>query len=116
MGRSTRKTPRWDLRVAVTMECEESLYAGISCDVSAGGIFIAMHSAPPVGSEVMLTVTMPDAMVLQLEGVVRWVREADKASAGQPPGCGIEWRDLPMAALRSLLHFAELREPLLFET
>ncbi len=46
---------------------------------------------------------------------MRWVREPERASAGLPAGCGIEWDALPMEALRSLLHFAELREPLLWE-
>jgi uncharacterized protein (TIGR02266 family) len=113
--RERRLLPRWDLRAAVTLESDDNLYAGISCDVSAGGIFVATPAPPAIGDEVSITVTMPDATVLELEGVVRWTRELEQSSPGLPPGCGIEWHDLPMTALRSLVHFAELRDPLLFE-
>jgi uncharacterized protein (TIGR02266 family) len=107
--------PRWELRAGVSLESDDNLWAGISCDVSAGGIFVATPAPPPVGSEVKVRVTMPDATVLELEGTVRWVREDEESSHGLPAGCGIEWHALPGEALRSLLHFAELRDPLLFE-
>jgi uncharacterized protein (TIGR02266 family) len=114
-GRERRILPRWHLRAGVTLESDDNLYAGISCDVSAGGIFVASNDSPPVGEAVTVTVTMPDATVLQLEGTVRWAREHEQSSPGLPAGCGIEWHDLPATALRSLLHFAELRDPLLYE-
>jgi uncharacterized protein (TIGR02266 family) len=113
--RDRRILPRWELRAMVTLESDDNLYAGISSDVSAGGIFVATDEPPPVGSDVAITVTLPDANVLELSGSVRWVRDHDVASDGLPTGCGIEWDELPMTALRSLLHFAEMREPLLFE-
>ena len=113
--RERRILPRWELRAGVTLESDDNLYAGISCDVSAGGIFVATGSPPPVGSDVKVMVTMPDATVLDLEGTVRWVRDCDEKSHGLPSGCGIEWHELPNEALRSLIHFAELRDPLLFE-
>lgn len=103
------------LHAAVDVESEDNLYAGLSYDVSAGGIFVATFDTPPLGTEVNVTVTLPDATKLELAGIVRWHRDARLASAGLPAGCGIEWNDLPMDALRSLLHFAELREPLLWE-
>ena len=104
------------LHAAVDVESEHNLYAGLSYDVSAGGIFVATIDTPPVGTHVEVTVTLPDGTRLELEGAVRWVREVEQASPGLPPGCGIEWDELPMDALRALLHFAELREPLLWET
>jgi uncharacterized protein (TIGR02266 family) len=113
--RERRILPRWELRAGVSLESDDNLYAGISCDVSAGGIFVATLAPPPVGCDVKVHVTMPDGSVLELEGAVRWVREEEKSSAGLPTGCGIEWHELPMHALRSLIHFAELRDPLLFE-
>jgi uncharacterized protein (TIGR02266 family) len=113
--RERRILPRWELRAGVTLESDDNLYAGISCDVSAGGIFVATVTPPPIGADVSVTVTMPDGTVLQLDGEVRWVRDDGVSSSGLPAGCGIEWRELPAAALRSLIHFAELRDPLLFE-
>jgi Tfp pilus assembly protein PilZ len=103
------------LHAAVDVASEDNLYAGLSYDVSAGGIFVATIDTPPIGTNVDVTVTLPDATKLDLVGVVRWVRDPAQASPGLPAGCGIEWDELPMDALRSLLHFAELREPLLWE-
>jgi uncharacterized protein (TIGR02266 family) len=109
-----RAMPRWSLRAAVSMESEDNLYAGLSYDVSAGGIFVATFDAPPVGERVALSVTLPDGTALELTGVVRWIRDADIATDGLPAGCGIEWKGLPVDALRTLERFAEERTPVLW--
>lgn len=111
--RERRLYPRWSLHAAVDVESDAGRCAGISYDVSAGGIFVATHGAPALGVQVAVTVMLPDGTRLSLGGVVRWVRPRACASAGLPAGFGIEWDYLPMEALRALLHFAELREPLL---
>jgi uncharacterized protein (TIGR02266 family) len=103
------------LHAAVDLESEDCLYAGLSYDVSAGGIFVATIDTPPIGARVEVIVTLPDGTRLELAGVVRWVREPQQSSPGLPPGVGIEWDELPMDALRSLMHFAEMREPILWE-
>ena len=114
-GREHRVFPRWNLHAAVDITSEDNLYAGLSYDVSAGGIFVATVDMPPMGSAVSVTVTLPDGTRLELAGTVRWTREYRQASAGLPAGVGIEWDLLPMEALRLLLRFAELRDPLLWE-
>jgi uncharacterized protein (TIGR02266 family) len=114
-SREHRVFPRWSLHAAVDVQSEDNLYAGLSYDVSAGGIFVATVASPPIGTPVHVTVTLPDGTRLELAGTVRWTREHGQASAGLPAGIGIEWAELPMDALRSLLRFAELREPLLWE-
>jgi uncharacterized protein (TIGR02266 family) len=115
-GRGRRIFPRWTLHAAVDLESDDNFYAGLSYDVSAGGLFVATVDMPPIGAAVDIVVTLPDATRLQLTGVVRWVREPARASSGLPAGIGIEWDALPMEALRQLMHFAELREPLLWES
>ena len=114
-SREHRVFPRWSLHAAVDVASEDNLYAGLSYDVSAGGIFVATIASPPIGSAVAVTVTLPDGTRLELAGTVRWSRDSARASAGLPAGVGIEWHELPMDALRSLLRFAELRDPLLWE-
>ena len=109
-----RVLPRWALRAAVSLESEDGLYAGLSYDVSAGGIFVATVDTPPIGARVDLLVTLPDGRELELTGVVRWIRDALLAGDGLPPGCGIEWKGLPLDALRTLEEFAAIREPLLW--
>lgn len=109
-----RGLSRWAMSASIGLETEDNLYAGLSYDVSAGGIFVATVDTPPIGARVDVTVVLPDGLELSLAGVVRWVRDADLASDGLPPGCGIEWKGLPVEALRAFERFAEEREPLLW--
>jgi uncharacterized protein (TIGR02266 family) len=109
-----RGLPRWALHAAVGIETEDTLYAGLSYDVSAGGIFVATVDTPPVGARVDVQVTLDDGRELALHGVVRWVRDAALASEGLPPGCGIEWKGLPVEALRAFEALAAVREPILW--
>lgn len=114
-GRARRVFERWALHAAVDIESDDNLYAGLSYDISAGGIFVATADTPPLGTEVQVTVTLPDGTRLELAGTVRWVREYDRSSSGLPMGIGIEWESLPFESLRTLMRFAELRDPLLWE-
>ena len=66
--RERRILPRWELRAGVSLESDDNLYAGISCDVSAGGIFVATHAPPPVGSDVKVHVTMPASLSPMKQG------------------------------------------------
>ena len=104
---ATRAHPRWSLRAAVDLESDEGCFSGLSSDVSAGGIFVAMRATPPKGAPVTVKVILPDGRKLDLTGTVRWIREPVHADASKLPGCGIQWDDLPMDALRTLLHFAD---------
>jgi Tfp pilus assembly protein PilZ len=115
VSRQERVFPRWDLHAAVDLHSDDNLYAGLSYDVSAGGIFVATAMTPPIGSMVGVTVTLPNGERLDLFGTVRWVRDPDSASHGLPVGCGIEWVALDNDSLRALLHFAEQRDPFLWD-
>jgi Tfp pilus assembly protein PilZ len=102
------------MSATVSIESEDNLYAGLSYDVTTGGIFVATADTPAVGTRVDVTVTLPDASRVQVNGVVRWVRDVDQASDGLPIGCGVEWKGLPLEASRAFVAFAEVREPVLW--
>ena len=102
------------LRAAVHADSEDVLYAPLSYDVSCGGVFVATAALPPLGARVELTLTLPGGDELELKGVVRWIRDIDRASADLPMGCGIEWKAIPAEALLALKRFAEVYEPLLW--
>jgi Tfp pilus assembly protein PilZ len=109
-----RSLSRWALTAAISLESEDTLYAGLSYDVSVGGIFVATIDTPPIGARVDLMVSLPDGREHALSGVVRWIRDAELASEGLPPGCGIEWKGLPVDALRTIEELAKVREPILW--
>ena len=113
-GPRLRGLSRWALRATVSVESEDNLYAGLSYDVAAGGIFVSTVDMPPIDARVDVTVTLPDGSELEVTGVVRWIRDAAFASDGLPPGCGIAWKQLPIDAVHALVQFAKLREPLLW--
>lgn len=53
-------------------------YADLSTNISERGIFIKNFSPPPVGTDVTLTVTLPDEwgkLPLKIRGRVAWVNE-----------------------------------------
>jgi len=109
-----RSVSHWALTAHVTLDSEDALYAGLSYDVTSGGVFVATVDMPPVGARVDLAVTLPNGRELEVSGVVRWVRDADIASDGLPAGCGIEWKGLPLDAYDDLAAFASEREPILW--
>jgi Tfp pilus assembly protein PilZ len=109
-----RSVARWALTAHVTLDSDDTLYAGLSYDVTAGGVFVATVDMPPVGARVDLAVTLPNGRELEVAGVVRWVRDADIASDGLPAGCGIEWKGLPLDAYDDVAAFAQEREPILW--
>jgi Tfp pilus assembly protein PilZ len=109
-----RSLSRWAMCATINLDSEDSLYAGLSYDVSTGGVFVATIDTPPIGTRVDLMVSLPDGREHALSGVVRWIRDIELATEGLPPGCGIEWKGLPVDALRTLEQFAEVREPILW--
>jgi len=109
-----RQYRRVDLHVEITLESESNFYAGVSNNVSEGGVFVATLAAPPVGSKVTLSLGLPGAGCFALAGVVRWVRE-DEVCHGTLPGCGIQWLELPSDARIAIEHFVRSRDTELYD-
>lgn len=109
-----RQHRRVDLHVEITLESESNFYAGVSNNVSEGGVFISTLASPPVGAMVTLSLGLPGAGRFALAGVVRWVRD-DEVCHGSLPGCGIQWLELPAAARVAIEHFVRSRDTELYE-
>jgi uncharacterized protein (TIGR02266 family) len=111
-----RAQPRVLLEVPVDLETENNFYAGVAGDVSEGGVFVATHVAPPVGTSVVVRLTLPgEGEPLELDGVVCWLRDVTVSSDGMPPGCGVKWVDLPIKGKGVIARFVKERDPILFE-
>ncbi len=109
-----RQYRRVDLHVEITLESDSNFYAGVSNNVSEGGVFVATLAAPPIGSTVTLTLGLPGAGRFAVAGVVRWVRE-DDVCHGTLPGCGIQWLGLPADARVAIEHFVRSRDTELYD-
>jgi uncharacterized protein (TIGR02266 family) len=109
-----REHQRTELEVAVSLESENNFWAGITDNISEGGVFVAMDVPPAVGTHVELSLTLPSRPEpFPLRGVVRWTRE--RPATDVPAGCGIQWDGLSREAHAAIAAFVKQRETILFD-
>lgn len=84
-----RKTHRINKTVKSEVRTEESITLSSSVDVSRGGIFISTPEPLSNGSTVNLTIMLPGNGEVEVQGVVRWIRD-DETPSGKA-GMGIEF-------------------------
>lgn len=95
-----------------------NFYKGLSGNdlIDSGGIFIATYQIPPIGTHLMIHVTMPGGYEFQAKGVVRWTREAPlSARAGvpeAPPGFGAQFTEITPEGRQLIQRYVRNREPL----
>jgi uncharacterized protein (TIGR02266 family) len=110
------------------MQGENNFYAGLSEDMSEGGVFIATHHALPIGTPVVLSFTLPDAEEpISVYGTVQWLRGPDatarwdacfgagEETPGAMPGMGIKFHDMEPASLKAIRYFVRHRSPVFFD-
>jgi uncharacterized protein (TIGR02266 family) len=98
---------------AVEFEHQTHFFAGLSQDISTGGLFIATYCTLPVGTVLRLRFELPDGTEIVAGGRVCWLRETDTSEAR--PGMGIELTELSPQALQKITIFCETRPPMLFD-
>ena len=99
---------RCELQIEFTEETQ--LFAGLTQDISEGGVFIATYHLRPVGMRLDLSFVLPDGVEIQTGGIVRWLR--DGATEGLRPGMGVAFTDLRPECLESLNRYCRKRAPL----
>jgi len=102
---------RVHLEVDVSFASESHFYAGLTGDVSQGGLFVSSYVPRRLGENILLRFTLLGELI-EVGGVVRWLR------AGSPdasPGFGVELRELPPAAAASIRTFCSKRAALYYE-
>ena len=115
MTQESRKEARAPLAVEVHLTSENNFYAGITDNVSAGGIFVATYTPPPMGTDVELTLQLEAQQPLALRGKVCWIRTVDTASDFAPAGCGIQWSNLTAEAEKLITKFVGKRDTILHD-
>lgn len=83
LGTERRKRPvRVKLAVKVDLEGDPSASAGLTQDISEGGLFVATNRARPVGDRMKLQFQLPGlTRPLSVETEVRWIREPPHSEA-----------------------------------
>ena len=128
LAEDRRRHPRYSLSLAITMQGDNNFYAGLSEDISEGGVFIATFHVLPIGTPVELSFTLPNAEEpLHVSGVVQWLRGPDATAAsenifgggrelpGVMPGLGIRFHALDAATRQTIRDFMQRRRPVFFD-
>jgi len=103
-----RASERIHLEVEVTLGSESQFFAGLTGDISTGGLFVQTYSLRPVGSRVLVAFALPTGEI-KTPGVVRWVR---LAAEGTEPGLGIAFESLRSSERDAIAAFCKARPPL----
>jgi uncharacterized protein (TIGR02266 family) len=114
-GGERRSSPRVAVDVEVSMHTEHNFYAGLTRDLSEGGLFIATIEHLPVGTGLDLTVSLPGHTPIQARGQVRWVREYSQFNQDFHPGVGVQFVDLTDSDRGAIESFLAAREPILYD-
>jgi uncharacterized protein (TIGR02266 family) len=79
------------------------LIAGLSQDISEGGVFVATYQKLIIGSTVTLGLELPSGRV-EVRGQVRWER-SEIEDSDQRPGFGVAFTELAPEAVAALTEF-----------
>lgn len=128
LAEDRRRHARYALSLAITMQGDNNFYAGLSEDLSEGGVFVATYHVLPLGTPVVLQFTLPsNDEPMTVNGTVQWVRGPDATAShenvfgggrdvpGIMPGIGIRFHDLDAATRTVIRDFMERRRPVFFD-
>jgi uncharacterized protein (TIGR02266 family) len=109
-----RRFERLCAELEVSLVSTSNFYLGFTENLSEGGLFVATYAARPLGSEIEISVRLPDRTdALVLRGIVRWHREYSATSDGYP-GMGIQFDALSETDKADIAAFLVMRPPLFF--
>lgn len=110
-GLEHRSSPRKQVEVDVGIHSDAHFFAGLSGDVSRGGLFVATYAKLAVGEKVTLDFELPNGRIV-VEGTVRWRREQTDRQA---PGFGVQFENIDPVMLKLVERFCQARPPLYYD-
>ena len=108
---NSRRAARHGLEIEVDIVSDTNFYVGFTENLSEGGVFVATYLLKPIGSRIELDLALPSGDTLQLEGTVRWLREASNDAW---PGMGVQFDSLRADDEVAIKRFLKMREPLFY--
>jgi uncharacterized protein (TIGR02266 family) len=103
-----RSFPRMPVEVDIGFFSESNFYAGLTQDISEGGLFVATQRILPIGTDVTVSFTLPGVHEIKTEGVVMWVRQPVDGVAGM----GVRFTRLTSDDKAVIQRFVSKRAPL----
>ena len=99
-----RKHPRIPKKLKSEVATPDSMTYSTARNVSDGGMFVSTPEPSSPGTELNLSLTLPDGEIIVLKGMVKWTKE--ESEDGSPAGMGVQFTALNPEAekmLKSLL-------------
>jgi uncharacterized protein (TIGR02266 family) len=110
-----RSVKRFCIDTEIGFQSESNFYTGFTEDISEGGLFLATFDCRPVGSQLYINFTLPNGALVSAEGIVRWIREYNRATPDTTPGMGVQFTSLPEEHRAAINRFLTQREPMFYE-
>lgn len=118
-GRTAAPVPGGTQRfeAALGAHSPTNFYKGLSGNdvIESGGIFIATYQIPPIGTNLVVHVSLPGGYEFEAQAIVRWTREAPNSGpSGQeaPPGFGAQFMNISPEGRQLVYRYVRNREPL----
>jgi uncharacterized protein (TIGR02266 family) len=104
MSQFVRETPRYAMELAVRVRCATwadylELY---TTNLSRGGVFVASQVSAPIGTEMLVQLSLPNGSTLELRAEVVHLSTVEDTGAGRPPGMGLMFVDLDAETRQAL--------------
>jgi uncharacterized protein (TIGR02266 family) len=110
-----RDISRAEFSIDVGLHTSSQFFAGISGDLSEGGLFVATYTPQPVGSELHLSFVLPGGTAIRTAAIVAWSRVGDGHDDNAEPGMGLRFYGLSDDDRRSIERFLKVRPPMIYE-
>lgn len=112
-----RGSERADLEVRVDFVLDDMTYAGVTRNISAGGLFVATGDLPRIGARINLKFTLPGSdRQLAIETEVRWTRPGSSTiGAEASAGMGLQFLAPSADDVAELEKFLARRDALMRE-
>lgn len=111
-----RRYDRVDVGAQISMSSETNLYAGLTSDLSEGGVFVSTYQTLPVGTAVDLDLSFEEmgGPRIAARAEVRWIRE-ESAGTDAISGMGLRFVELGEDDRKWIADFVKRREPIFHE-
>jgi uncharacterized protein (TIGR02266 family) len=111
-----RNHKRFPYEIAVDIVSEHNFYAGLSLNISEGGLFVATHLEHPVGTKLEIRLLLPgDEEPTAIMTEVRWVRPHHDNADSSSGGLGLRFIDMTPELLTKVARFTKNRDPLYYD-
>jgi type IV pilus assembly protein PilZ len=95
MSEATDDEKRGENRAPITLRVEykriNTFFADYTKNISKGGTFIRTTRPLQIGTDFTFVLSLPQAVELELKGIVKWVIPEAEATEDKPAGMGIQF-------------------------